>query len=126
MILTTRIAVLYDRCSSIEIKDFSRSAIAVKSVDGFIMSESSITSREELKVAVASAVLKIYLKDDVVITDELVRLFEENMQLGKEQITYSDTLIMYSDLIVKVLYENGYKDGLQEDAIKFFLPNKKS
>ena len=72
MILTTRVAVLYDRCSSIEIKDFSRSAIAVKSVDGFIMSESSITSREELKVAVVSAVLKIYLKDDVVITDELI------------------------------------------------------
>ena len=43
MILTTRVAVLYDRCSSIEIKDFSRSIIAVKSVDGFIMSESSIT-----------------------------------------------------------------------------------
>ena len=126
MILTTRVAVLYDRCSSIEIKDFSRSAIAVKSVDGFIMSESSITSREELKVAVASAVLKIYLKDDVVITDELVRLFEENMQLGAAEVTYSGTLIMYSDIIVKVLYENGYKDGLQEDAIKFFLPNKKS
>ena len=123
MILTTRVAVLYDRCSSIEIKDFSRSAIAVKSVDGFIMSESSIASREELKVAVASAVLKIYLKDDVVITDELVRLFEENMQLGAAEVTYSGTLIMYSDIIVKVLYENGYKDGLLENAIKFFYHN---
>ena len=123
MILTTRVAVLYDRCSSIEIKDFSRSAIAVKSVDGFIMSESSITSREELKVAVASAVLKIYLKDDVVITDELVRLLEENMQLGAAEVTYSGTLIMYSDIIVKVLYENGYKDGLLENAIKFFYHN---
>lgn len=98
-------------------------AIAVKSVDGFIMSESSITSREELKVAVASAVLKIYLKDDVVITDELVRLFEENMQLGAAEVTYSGTLIMYSDIIVKVLYENGYKDGLLENAIKFFYHN---
>ena len=123
MILTTRVGALYDRCSSIEIKDFSRSAIAVKSVDGFIMSESSITSREELKVAVASAVLKIYLKDDVVITDELVRLFEENMQLGAAEVTYSGTLIMYSDIIVKVLYENGYKDGLLENAIKFFYHN---
>ena len=123
MILAKRVGVLYDRCSSIEIKDFSRSAIAVKSVDGFIMSESSITSREELKVAVASAVLKIYLKDDVVITDELVRLFEENMQLGAAEVTYSGTLIMYSDIIVKVLYENGYKDGLLENAIKFFYHN---
>ena len=121
MILTTRVAVLYDRCSSIEIKDFSRSVIAVKSVDGFIMSESSITSREELKVAVASAVLKIYLKDDVVITDELVRLFEENMQLGAVEVTYSGTLIMYSNVIVSVLYENGYEDGLLEDAINFFI-----
>ena len=126
MILTTRVAVLYDRCSSIEIKDFSRSVIRVNSLDSFTMSEASISSREELKLAVVSAVLKIYLKDEVVISDELVRLFENNMQLGKEQITYSDTLIMYSDLIVKVLYENGYKNGLQEDAIKFFLPNKKS
>ena len=121
MILTTRVAVLYDRCSSIEIKDFSRSVIVVKSVDGFIMSESSITSREELKVAVASAVLKIYLKDDVVITDELVRLFEENMQLGAVEVTYSGTLIMYSNVIVSVLYENGYEDGLLEDAINFFI-----
>ena len=43
-----------------------------------------------------SAVLKIYLKDEVVISDELVRLFENNMQLGGNQISYSDTLIMYS------------------------------
>ena len=121
MILAKRVGALYDRCSSIEIKDFSRSVIAVKSVDGFIMSESSITSREELKVAVASAVLKIYLKDDVVITDELVRLFEENMQLGAVEVTYSGTLIMYSNVIVSVLYENGYEDGLLEDAINFFI-----
>ena len=67
--------------------------------------------------------LKIYLKDDVVITDELVRLFEENMQLGAAEVTYSGTLIMYSDIIVKVLYENGYKDGLLENAIKFFYHN---
>ena len=123
MILTKRVGALYDRCSSIEIKDFSKNIIKVKSLDSFIMSESSITSREELKVAVASAVLKIYLKDDVVITDELVRLFEENMQLGALEVTYSGTLIMYSDIIVKVLYENGYKDGLLENAIKFFYHN---
>lgn len=123
MILAKRVGALYDRCSSIEIKDFSRSVIAVKSVDGFIMSESSITSREELKVAVVSAVLKIYLKDDVVITDELIKLFEENMQLGAAEVTYSSTLIMYSDIIVKVLYENGYEDGLLENAIRFFYRN---
>lgn len=123
MILTKRVGALYDRCSSIEIKDFSKNIIKVKSLDSFIMSESSITSREELKVAVVSAVLKIYLKDDVVITDELVRLFEENMQLGALEVTYSGTLIMYSDIIVKVLYENGYKDGLLENAIKFFYHN---
>lgn len=87
------------------------------------MSESSITSREELKVAVVSAVLKIYLKDDVVITDELIKLFEENMQLGAAEVTYSSTLIMYSDIIVKVLYENGYEDGLLENAIRFFYRN---
>ncbi len=125
MILTTRVAVLYDRCSSIEIKDFNQNTIKVKSIDSFIMSEVRFDSKEELKLAVVSAVLKIYLKDDVVITDELVRLFEENMQLGAVEVTYSGTLIMYSDIIVKVLYENGYKDGLQEDAIKFFYQTKK-
>ena len=123
MILTKRVGALYDRCSSIEIKDFSKNIIKVKSLDSFIMSESSITSREELKVAVVSAVLKIYLKDDVVITDELIKLFEENMQLGAAEVTYSSTLIMYSDIIVKVLYENGYEDGLLENAIKFFYHN---
>ena len=123
MILAKRVGVLYDRCSSIEIKDFSRSVIRVNSLDSFIMSEASISSREELKLAVVSAVLKIYLKDEVIISDELVRLFENNMQLGAAEVTYSSTLIMYSDIIVKVLYENGYKDGLQEDAIKFFYRN---
>ena len=123
MILTTRVGALYDRCSSIEIKDFNQNTIKVKSIDSFIMSEVIFDSKEELKLAVVSAVLKIYLKDEVVITDELVRLFEENMQLGKEQITYSDTLIMYSDIIVKVLYENGYEDGLLENAIRFFYRN---
>lgn len=123
MILTKRVGALYDRCSSIEIKDFSKNIIKVKSLDSFIMSESSITSREELKVAVVSAVLKIYLKDDVVITDELIKLFEENMQLGAAEVTYSSTLIMYSDIIVKVLYENGYEDGLLENAIRFFYRN---
>ena len=121
MILAKRVGVLYDRCSSIEIKDFSRSVIRVNSLDSFIMSEASISSREELKLAVVSAVLKIYLKDDVVITDELVRLFEENMQLGAVEVTYSGTLIMYSNVIVSVLYENGYEDGLLEDAINFFI-----
>ena len=123
MILTKRVGALYDRCSSVEIKDFSRSVIRVNSLDSFIMSEASISSREELKLAVVSAVLKIYLKDEVIISDELVRLFENNMQLGAAEVTYSSTLIMYSDIIVKVLYENGYKDGLQEDAIKFFYRN---
>lgn len=123
MILTTGVAVLYDRCSSIEIKDFNQNTIKVKSIDSFIMSEVRFDSKEELKLAVVSAVLKIYLKDDVVITDELVRLFEENMQLGAAEVTYSGTLIMYSDIIVKVLYENGYKDGLLENAIKFFYHN---
>ena len=121
MILAKRVGALYDRCSSIEIKDFSRSVIRVNSLDSFIMSEASISSREELKLAVVSAVLKIYLKDEVVISDELVRLFENNMQLGWNQISYSDTLIMYSNVIVSVLYENGYEDGLLEDAINFFI-----
>ena len=104
MILAKRVGVLYDRCSSIEIKDFSRSVIRVNSLDSFIMSEASISSREELKLAVVSAVLKIYLKDEVIISDELVRLFENNMQLGAAEVTYSSTLIMYSDIIVKALY----------------------
>lgn len=121
MILVKKVGALYDRCSSIEIKDFSRSVIRVNSLDSFIMSEASISSREELKLAVVSAILKIYLKDEVVISDELVRLFENNMQLGGNQISYSDTLIMYSNVIVSVLYENGYEDGLLEDAINFFI-----
>ena len=123
MILAKRVGALYDRCSSIEIKDFSRSVIRVNSLDSFIMSEASISSREELKLAVVSAVLKIYLKDEVIISDELVRLFENNMQLGAAEVTYSSTLIMYSDIIVKVLYENGYEDGLLENAIRFFYRN---
>lgn len=121
MILVKKVGALYDRCSSIEINDFSRSVIRVNSLDSFTMSEASISSREELKLAVVSAVLKIYLKDEVVISDELVRLFENNMQLGWNQISYSDTLIMYSNVIVSVLYENGYEDGLLEDAINFFI-----
>lgn len=28
---------------------------------------------------------------------------------------------MYSNVIVSVLYENGYEDGLLEDAINFFI-----
>jgi len=123
MILAKRVGALYDRCSSIEIKDFSRSVIRVNSLDSFIMSEASISSREELKLAVVSAVLKIYLKDEVIISDELVRLFENNTQLGAAEVTYSSTLIMYSDIIVKVLYENGYEDGLLENAIRFFYRN---
>ena len=47
----------------------------------------------------------------------------ENMQLGAAEVTYSSTLIMYSDIIVKVLYENGYEDGLLENAIRFFYRN---
>ena len=121
MILVKKVGALYDRCSSIEINDFSRSVIRVNSLDSFTMSEASISSREELKLAVESAVLKIYLKDEVVLSDELVRLFENNMQLGGNQISYSDTLIMYSNVIVSVLYENGYEDGLLEDAINFFI-----
>ncbi len=100
MILVKKVGALYDRCSSIEINDFSRSVIRVNSLDSFTMSEASISSREELKLAVVSAVLKIYLKDEVVISDELVRLFENNMQLGGNQISYSDTLIMYSNVIL--------------------------
>ena len=121
MILVKKVGALYDRCSSIEIKDFSQNIIKVKSIDSFIMSEVRFDSKEELKLAVVSAVLKIYLKDEVVISDELVRLFENNMQLGGNQISYSDTLIMYSNVIVSVLYENGYEDGLLEDAINFFI-----
>ena len=121
MILAKRVGALYDRCSSIEIKDFNQNTIKVKSIDSFIMSEVRFDSKEELKLAVVSAVLKIYLKDEVVISDELVRLFENNMQLGGNQISYSDTLIMYSNVIVSVLYENGYEDGLLEDAINFFI-----
>ena len=42
MVLAKRVGALYDRCSSIEIKDFSRSVIRVNSLDSFIMSEASI------------------------------------------------------------------------------------
>lgn len=126
MILTTRVAVLYDRCSSIEIKDFSQNIIKVKSIDGFTMSEVRFDSKEELNFAVAVAMLKIYLTDDVAINNDLVSLFENHIvPLGRRE-NYIQTLVIQSSDLVKVLYENGYKNGLQEDAIKFFLPNKKS
>ena len=126
MILTTRVAVLYDRCSSIEIKDFSQNIIKVKSIDGFTMSEVRFDSKEELNFAVAVAMLKIYLTDDVAINNDLVSLFENHIvPLGRRE-NYIQTLVIQSSNLVKVLYENGYKNGLQEDAIKFFLPNKKS
>ena len=48
MILAKRVGVLYDRCSSIEIKDFSQNIIKVKSIDGFTMSEVRFDSKEEL------------------------------------------------------------------------------
>ena len=126
MILTTGVAVLYDRCSSIEIKDFSQNIIKVKSIDGFTMSEVRFDSKEELNFAVAVAMLKIYLTDDVAINNDLVSLFENHIvPLGRRE-NYIQTLVIQSSNLVKVLYENGYKNGLQEDAIKFFLPNKKS
>ena len=41
MILTTRVAVLYDRCSSIEIKDFNQNTIKVKSINMLALLELS-------------------------------------------------------------------------------------
>ena len=126
MILAKRVGVLYDRCSSIEIKDFSQNIIKVKSIDGFTMSEVRFDSKEELNFAVAVAMLKIYLTDDVAINNDLVSLFENHIvPLGRRE-NYIQTLVIQSSDLVKVLYENGYKNGLQEDAIKFFLQNKKS
>ena len=126
MILAKRVGALYDRCSSIEIKDFNQNTIKVKSIDGFTMSEVRFDSKEELNFAVAVAMLKIYLTDDVAINNDLVSLFENHIvPLGRRE-NYIQTLVIQSSDLVKVLYENGYKNGLQEDAIKFFLPNKKS
>lgn len=124
MILVKRVGTLYDRCSSIEIKDFSKNVVTVKSIDRFVMSEASFNSKDEIKLAVASAILKIYLTDEVIISDDLVNLFENDMQLGGNKISYSETLIMYSNIIVKVLYENGYEDGISKEAMEFFY-NKK-
>ncbi|MCT7563137.1 hypothetical protein [Aliarcobacter butzleri] len=120
MVLVKRVAQLYDRCSSIEIKDFSQNIIKVKSIDSFIMSEVRFDSEEELNIAVASVILKIYLTDEVIITNDLVSLFENDMQLGKNKVSYPQLLIMYSDLIVKKLVENGYKKGLSKEALEFF------
>ena len=61
MILAKRVGALYDRCSSIEIKDFNQNTIKVKSIDSFIMSEVRFDSKEELKLAVVSAVLTVVL-----------------------------------------------------------------
>lgn len=120
MVLVKRVGQLYDRCSSIEIKDFSQNIIKVKSIDNFIMSEVRFDSKEELNIAVASAILKIYLTDEVVITNDLVYLFENDMQLGKNKVSYPQLLIMYSDLIVKTLVDNGYKEGISKEALEFF------
>ncbi|MCT7647553.1 hypothetical protein [Aliarcobacter butzleri] len=120
MVLVKRVGQLYDRCSSIEIKDFSQNIIKVKSIDNFIMSEVRFDSKEELNIAVASAILKIYLTDEVVITNDLVSLFENDMQLGKNKVSYPQLLIMYSDLIVKTLVDNGYKEGISKEALEFF------
>lgn len=59
---------------------------------------------------------------------------EENKQILSEvvrSITYKDTLnqnfielvqnVQDKPVIVSVLYENGYEDGLLEDAINFFI-----
>ena len=90
------------------------------------MSEVRFDSKEELNFAVAVAMLKIYLTDDVAINNDLVSLFENHIvPLGRRE-NYIQTLVIQSSDLVKVLYENGYKNGLQEDAIKNFLPNKKS
>ncbi|MFX4240151.1 hypothetical protein ACOL3H_06595 [Aliarcobacter butzleri] len=120
MVLVKRVGQLYDRCSSIEIKDFSQNIIKVKSIDNFIMSEVRFDSKEELNIAVASAILKIYLTDEVVITNDLVYLFENDMQIGENKVPYSQLLVMYSDLIVKTLVDNGYKEGISKEALEFF------
>ena len=64
--------------------------------------------------------VSLFPKSEVIITNDLVSLFENDMQLGKNKVSYPQLLIMYSDLIVKKLVENGYKKGLSKEALEFF------
>lgn len=112
---------LYDRCSSIEIGSVEPKKIQVKSVDSFVMNEVHFTKEEELRQAVIAGILNVYLKDEVVLNDELCKLFESTeLQLLDADINYKGYMIMYSSIIVKGLIKAGYKDGLREEAIEFF------
>lgn len=112
---------LYKGCSSIEIKTPRPNTIQVISLDSFVMNEVSFTKEEELREAVIAAILYIYLKDEVILTNELCQLFESTeLQLKSAEINYDGYMIMYSDIIVNGLIKAGYKEGLRENALNFF------
>lgn len=120
MIKVVVLAELYDRCSSIEIKVINSNMINVRSLDNFLMSTSNFTNADEIRFATITAVLKLYLRDEVIIDENLCKIFENEMQLQKSLNDYNSMFIMYSDIIVKSLIKTGYKDGLNEKALSFF------
>ena len=112
---------LYKGCSSIEIKEPRPKTIQVISLDSFAMNEVSFTKDEELREAVIAAILYIYLKDEVILSNELCQLFESTeLQLKSAEINYDGYMIMYSDIIVNGLIKAGYREGLRENALNFF------
>ena len=124
MILAKRVGVLYDRCSSIEIKDFSQNIIKVKSIDGFTMSEVRFDSKEELNFAVAVAMLKIYLTDDVAINNDLVSLFENHIvPLGRRE-NYIQTLVIRPPLHKDTKCDMRFKSSLNSAKLNLLNPYK--
>lgn len=112
---------LYERCSSVELRTPRPNTIQVISLDSFVMNEVSFTKEEELREAVIAAILYIYLKDEVILSNELCQLFESTeLQLKSAVINYTGHMIMYSNIIVNGLIKAGYKEGLRENALNFF------
>lgn len=123
MIITNKFkrGVFYERCSSLEIQSPNTNTIQAVSLDGFAMNEVCFTNEKELRQAVIAAFLYVYLKDEVILSEELCELFESpELQLPSMEMNYEGQIIIYSDIVVNGLIKAGYKEGLREDVLKFY------
>lgn len=111
---------LVESCDIIEIKNDGNEIITVSSASGVALQTTSHTIDNELRAATIFSVLHLFLKDEVVVDGNLFNLFEELYLKEKHNaFNYYATQSIASTTIVKGLIENGYKDGLREEALQF-------
>ena len=120
--------ILYNRCYSIESHiNKEKKYIRIISQDSLPLRYITYTNDNELKLALIAGVLDIYLMEDIIVDDNLVKIFLEETLL--EPLTINevnsnnwrkDVDIFYSSKTVKALVENGYKEGLTKEAYYFY------